>query len=552
MNNVVLDKLPDDFDWEVYCKLNADVKAAYKTRELVEKHYLTDGHKQHRKYKFDKSKLPSDFDWELYLLINPDIQRLYSTELLAQLHYTMYGYIDKRAYNFHCVPYDFCCSTYIELNRESIDKYYLQSDNHTKLHYELFGCALKLTYKDDFFRVPYDFDWRKYITLNESLPKGCNTDLKCRQHYHHHGIYQQLKYNDSCGDIIINQHPVLFHKYSLNIVDSTDCIPYKIDMFFEKICAPFSMILHIHCYDLNNFTTYFGKYWMIIQSKCPNVIITYCVGDLVNLKYYKCVTVLQCKNKGMDIGGKFTCVYHLNKYNIQYDYIFFIHSKSDKEIRELYIEPIIDNIQYIIQKISRNSNIGVVVPPLIYMGDYATVIYKQQYTKLKSIAQKWNFGNSLYMTDFDKYMGLDNQNYIFPEGNCFVCKWDVAMELYSDLKIYQVLNTSDSFDAVWVQSYYGHKQQYNMGKTIFDWYDFFNTCNDKPIYPNNIAWGVGHNGHPDNMIEHGFERLIFKVAQKLKYNICIIPYIDCPEHVEKIQHIEDEINIMLHSKTKNL
>ena len=128
MNNVVLDKLPDDFDWEVYCKLNADVKAAYKTRELVEKHYLTDGHKQHRKYKFDKSKLPSDFDWELYLLINPDIQRLYSTELLAQLHYTMYGYIDKRAYNFHCVPYDFCCSTYIELNRESIDKYYLQSD----------------------------------------------------------------------------------------------------------------------------------------------------------------------------------------------------------------------------------------------------------------------------------------------------------------------------------------------------------------------------------------------------------------------------------------
>ena len=553
MENHVLETLPDDFDWEVYCKLNADVSEIYSNNKGgAEQHYLKDGYKQNRRYAIDHSLLPSDFDWKIYLLINPDVQSQFSTELLTHLHYTTCGYIDGRAYCFKNIPDGFDCDSYVELNCENIDKYYIQTDNHIKLHYEIFGYKADLSYNNDFDLVPDDFEWKMYIKLNASLPIECNSELKCRQHYHHYGIYQQFIYSETHTNNVTNtewrQYPILFHKYILNLAESSDNIPYVINNYYEPIHLPFSMVLHIHCYDLNNFTTYFGKYWMIIQSECPNVIITYCVGDILKLKYYKNITVLHCENKGMDIGGKFTCVYHLNKHHITYDYIFFIHSKSDKQIRELYIEPIIDNLQSIKQKLCNDPDIGVVVPPLVYTGDYANIVYKHLFTNPNNITRKWNFGNSLYINELDQYMKLDRSNFMFPEGNCFICKWDIANQLYGDLKLYHVLNTVDSFDAVWVQSYYGRKQLYDISESIYDCYRFFNKCNyDQTIYPNNIAWGAGHNGHPDNMIEHAFERLIFKMVQKLKYKVCIIPYKDCPIYMKDLQSSEDEINSILYT-----
>jgi hypothetical protein len=70
MENHVLETLPDDFDWEVYCKLNADVSEIYSNNKGgAEQHYLKDGYKQNRRYAIDHSLLPSDFDWKIYLLI---------------------------------------------------------------------------------------------------------------------------------------------------------------------------------------------------------------------------------------------------------------------------------------------------------------------------------------------------------------------------------------------------------------------------------------------------------------------------------------------------
>ena len=247
----------------------------------------------------------------------------------------------------------------------------------------------------------------------------------------------------------------------------------------------------------------------------------------------------------MDIGGKYVCNYHLKQNKIFYDSILFLHSKTDEQLRKLYWEPLITNLSQIVDSL-KNEKIGIYVPPLIYMGDYACIIYKDHFIEPKNITCKWNLGNSLYINDFDRHYDYDKQNYIFPEGNCFVCKKKIADNLYGNHEDYYLLNSKTSFDAVWVKSYYGSKKLKPVGNTIFDIFHFFKTSRSRPpLYPNNIAWGVGHRGHPDNMYEHIFERMVFKATQKLKLKVKVMPHTNEPRFLEQLKQYNEKINKLL-------
>ena len=78
MKNSVLERLPDDFNWEIYCKLNGDVGAIYNNKESAEKHYLTDGYKQNRRYVL--TNIPTNFNWSHYLALNLDVYHIFKTE----------------------------------------------------------------------------------------------------------------------------------------------------------------------------------------------------------------------------------------------------------------------------------------------------------------------------------------------------------------------------------------------------------------------------------------------------------------------------------------
>ena len=89
-------------------------------------------------------------------------------------------------------------------------------------------------------------------------------------------------------------------------------------------------------------------------------------------------------NIGMDIGGKYVCSYFLKQNKVSYDYILFLHSKTDNALRKLYWEPLILNLKEIYADIKKNK-IGIFVPPLIYMGDYANIIYKDHFIEPQNI-----------------------------------------------------------------------------------------------------------------------------------------------------------------------
>jgi len=202
-------------------------------------------------------------------------------------------------------------------------------------------------------------------------------------------------------------------------------------------------------------------------------------------------------------------------------------------------------LEKIHKSVRKDNTIGIYVPPLIYMGDYATIIYKDHFSNPNNITCKWNFGNSLYMNDIDKYFHYNSKNFIFPEGNCFVCKKQVANSLYGNKLLYNLLNNKQTIDVTWIKSLYGNRG-FSTGNTIQEIYSFFRNYNHEPkLYPNNIAWGTGHEGHADNMYEHSFERIVFKVVQQLNFKIKIMPFQNDSTYIKKLQQYNDTINELL-------
>ena len=82
--------IPDDFDWQIYLKINPDL--SIQTQEFARSHYLEYGISESRRY----SALPDDFNWHAYLKINPDLT--IQTPEFARSHYLEYGIGEKRSY----------------------------------------------------------------------------------------------------------------------------------------------------------------------------------------------------------------------------------------------------------------------------------------------------------------------------------------------------------------------------------------------------------------------------------------------------------------------
>ena len=130
-------KLPNDFDWNNYIKLNPDL-IDINDEKKAKIHYLKFGIHENRIY---NSCLPDDFDWNSYIQLNPDINIKEENE--AKIHYLKFGIHENRIYNL-CLPDDFDWNSYIFLNPDLTD---IKEENEAKIHYLKFGIQEKRCYK---------------------------------------------------------------------------------------------------------------------------------------------------------------------------------------------------------------------------------------------------------------------------------------------------------------------------------------------------------------------------------------------------------------------
>lgn len=322
-----------------------------------------------------------------------------------------------------------------------------------------------------------------------------------------------ITYNN--GQHNIDTYPVLFHKYLLGLRNISETkIEYDI-INVTKNLKNNNFWAHLHCFDLSQFNDMYLEYIDKIEDKFK-IIVTFFKEDknVIDFLKHKNYIVIKSNNHGIDIGVKFMVVDFLKKNKCVYDYVLFLHSKKDEDRRKLYFKPLIDGINMFSNMIDKDKNIGLFVPPLILDGDFYHVLDVN--INLSNIQQpgRWSKHNLEYMNDLEKYYGT-NVNNLFPEGNCYIMKHELINILFSDIKIYGVLNSTNSFDYSWVKNYYGIKSN-----NIFEVY---NTYVKNKLFGNNLETGLGHAGLADCMIEHAFERLVFKLSKLINLKIEILP-----------------------------
>tara|TARA_Y100000816_G_scaffold78559_1_gene53460 strand:- start:2176 stop:5139 length:2964 start_codon:yes stop_codon:yes gene_type:complete len=289
----------------------------------------------------------------------------------------------------------------------------------------------------------------------------------------------------------------LFHKYVLNIANPNDKIKYRI--IFNNFTQQFrekKYYAHLHCYDISRFNEIYGKYIDKI-SEYFSVIVTYSIGE--NTIYNDTFVVLKIPNKGMDIGAKFCAVAYLNDNKISYEYILFLHSKSNPETRKKYFQSLINNLDD--EFIESINNYDGYFPDIQWeiVGDRMKWISNNPEFKNHENTN-WPERNLLYRNELLNYLGANNKTNHFIEGNCYILSKKVVDKLYTDPVLYNILNTENSFDYNWVS------KAYNIQGDIYDVYKEFT---ERKLEPRNRY-------SYDGYLEHVLERVVLNFCNKYK------------------------------------
>lgn len=300
----------------------------------------------------------------------------------------------------------------------------------------------------------------------------------------------------------------LFHKYILGLREPNKDIEYSI---IRKQNLTKKYICHIHCLNLNSFDIMFEKYIETIYHYF-DIIITFTYFDKSILDKYTEFTYINVKNYGMDIGPKFVINNYLTFINYtNYTHIFYVHSKSNRGKRVDYILPFINNMEYIMKILEEKDNIGGIFPDLLLIGNQT--IYYNGDINLKIKLNNIHWGNNeIYMKEIFNYLEINDKNreYLFPEGNFYILDKKISLAMYSDLILYNILNSENSFDYQWIKNYYCSNKPFN---------ELYNEYIDKDYYGNNLATKKGWGGLPDCMIEHVFERLPITLCKEHNMDI---------------------------------
>jgi hypothetical protein len=330
-----------------------------------------------------------------------------------------------------------------------------------------------------------------------------NEDLKNKEQ---NNIFNNL-------DSIYFKYINLFHKFILDIENPDREIDYTI---IKKNNYENEFVCNLHINDITNFDLIYGEYIDNLLLEF-NITITYCVGEILeNVLNYN-VNIIKIQNKGYDIGGKICFLQFLFNENIQYQYILFLHSKSNIDKRKQYFKPLIKNLNRI--KITKNllkyKNIYSIFPDIIW--------YDYNNNKNFTSNNKYFYNINNYNEIID-YLNITNTDKIFPEGNCFICNRIITDFIFkNNYKLfYNILNINNSFDLNWFKIYYK-----NQNLQINECYELYIKNN---LYGNNNLLHNSNLSLPDGMIEHVFERLWINITKHLNGDFLILNeknIIDC-------------------------
>ena len=291
----------------------------------------------------------------------------------------------------------------------------------------------------------------------------------------------------------------LFHKYALGI--SIPDAPIRYEIIKEGTTLNDNKLYsHLHCYDITEFNTIYNNYLPLIK-KYFNIIVTYSKGEAV---INESITLLKIPNRGLDIGAKFCAVAYLIKEGKEYDYILFLHSKTDVIRRTKYFESLISNLNdEFINNINKHD---------AYFPDEEFVVCKER--------------NLIYRNGLLNYMKAKNDCNTFIEGNVYLLSKNIVDILFTDPLIYNMLNRPNDFDGNWARI------TYNLKGNAKEMYTEFKKSRLAPRYER----GDPNEGlSRDAYFENAFEQIILnfcnnpmKMKERVKQPVVKQPVVKQP------------------------
>lgn len=300
-------------------------------------------------------------------------------------------------------------------------------------------------------------------------------------------------------------YPTLFHKYTLNLARPNNPI-YEI---IQDRLTPGPYLCHFHIYNLE-FLPEFETFLDLILTRM-NVILTYSIGNVTSL-LGKSITLLKVPNQGYDVGAKMCAIDYLYRQNYTYDYLLFLHSKSDPVRRRAYLDPFVKSKARLdlictLMEMKKTNLLGMFPDVLWYnhaghknYTDYDVYLYNEQY---------WQ--------EILQYLDCPNQDRFFAEGNCMILHTSVIDRIFkSRIHIwYNLLNSGNSFDWNWFRIFYPEYKSRSMPEC----YQIYQA---QQLYGNNNSVKNTPRSIPDGMMEHVFERIWINVIKSLRGNYLIL------------------------------
>jgi hypothetical protein len=187
------DKLPKNFYWRTYLKLNPDLNQSITKKETIN-HYLSNGIIEGRKYFIE---FPKKFNWKAYIYLNKDLEVL-KTKADCVTHYLKEGFYEKREYEIK-LPDNFNWEYYLQNNPDLSEK--ITNEKMAIKHYLSKGIFENRSYfkqidsTKELFNLPCYYLNQKYDNNNLEIYK----DNNLFDQLHENDILKTISfYKDSC------------------------------------------------------------------------------------------------------------------------------------------------------------------------------------------------------------------------------------------------------------------------------------------------------------------------------------------------------------------
>ncbi len=263
-------------------------------------------------------------------------------------------------------------------------------------------------------------------------------------------------------------------------------------------------LCRFHIYDMNKYDE-FNKYITKLIQYFDIIITTSILSD----KNPKNITILKIQNVGFDVGSMMCFFRYLEDNNILYEYVLFLHSKTQLNKRKQYIEPFVDNLDNVVDM----------------MKNKITNIFPA----IEHTLSKQNDRNHIYYDNMMEYFNITSKSNSlqFIEGNCFITNSQIIKKyiIPNINKFYSNMNYDNSFDVNWYIKYY--KLEFTNVNDIYEHYknninNINNVNNVNNVYGNNLPIHKQKIGMRDAMFEHVFERVWLSLIENEKQNYYLL------------------------------